>query len=73
MKEIDQLKKLVESIDEAEQVLGSDHTTYDIDFDNEDVTIFTLGGEPVAEMSIDAWEALIKKYQQIQRGRQGPA
>ena len=78
MKETDQLKKLMEAVDtpyrdiEERQELGDNRPTYDIEFDNDDVTVFTLGGEPVLEISIDDWEQLISKYNRLQGSRQRP-
>jgi len=88
MNEINQLKKLMEAVDSTEnetetveenetveedrQTLGSNRLPYDIEFDNEDITIFTLGGKPVLEMSLDDWMALISKFNRVFRGKEGP-
>ena len=70
-----QLQRMFAPVDEGiseRQELGDNRMTYDIEFDNDDVTVFTLGGEPVLEISIDDWEQLISKYNRLQGSRQRP-
>lgn len=63
---------LEEPLEEDRQEFGDNRLPYDIEFDNEDITIFTLGGEPVLEMPLDDWMALISKFNRVFRGKEGP-
>jgi len=64
--------KMFAPIEEDRQPLGDTRLTYDLEFDNEDITIFTLGGKPVLEMPLDDWMALISKFNRVFRGKEGP-
>jgi len=54
---------------EAHKPFGDNRLPYDFEFDNEDITIFTLGGKPVLEMSLDDWTGLISKFNRAYRGK----
>jgi len=56
------LAKMFAPIEEDRQPLGDNRLTYDIEFDATDITIFTLGGEPVLEMPLDDWMKLVSKF-----------
>jgi len=68
MNEVTQLKKLMETVDTSYQEvderlsIAREPEAYDLTLTDDDITVYTHGGEPVFAMSIDDWTALVSKF-----------
>jgi len=54
------------------KTVTEDQSQYDMEFDDDEIIIYTYGGEPVLTMSMESWERLMRVYNNYNRDQQGP-